>query len=39
MNDLLIFYLTMAIFALAGAIISLPTLVHGPKKEKSSRKK
>lgn len=29
-----IFYLTLAIFALAFAIMLLPTLVHGPKKRR-----
>lgn len=33
------FYLTMAILALALAIILLPTMVHGPKKEKGKPRK
>jgi hypothetical protein len=35
MNQLAIIYLGIAIFALAVAIVSLPTLVHGPKPSRS----
>jgi hypothetical protein len=34
MNNMYIFYLTMAILLLAAAVLLLPTLVHGPKKAK-----
>lgn len=36
-NNLQLFYLTMAIFALALAIFLLPTLVHGPRPSRSRR--
>ncbi len=34
MTNKLLFYLILAIFALATAILLLPTFVHGPKKTK-----
>jgi len=37
MNDFFIFYLTLAILLLAGVLLVLPTLVHGPKEGKSKR--
>lgn len=37
MGDWAVVYLGMAIFALAVAIVALPTLVHGPKPSRSRR--
>lgn len=31
MNEITTFYLIMAIFALAMALVALPSLVHGPQ--------
>ena len=33
-DNMLIFYLILAIIALAFVLLLLPTLVHGPKKKK-----
>jgi len=33
-DNMLIFYLIMAIIALAFVILLLPTMVHGPKKKR-----
>ena len=37
-NGLAIFYLALAIFALTGVLVTLPTLIHGVKKTRSKRR-
>jgi len=36
-NGLMIFYLGMAILLLAIVLITLPTMVHGPKRQRRTR--